>query len=128
MQAPAEELLLFSRTIAAILAAANFATAPGPYPPADRQRDAVDDKHLASQHYLAQGRCDEGQPIGELMQPPIEACHVNLAREIARFTQDADRPFLMVLEVFGSDHCDQNNLRVRYLGADITAVRKLLHQ
>jgi hypothetical protein len=128
MQAPAKELLLFSGTIAAILASAHLFAAPCAHAATDRKRQTINHKHLAFQPKLAQASGDERQPIGEFVQPSVETGHINPAGQIAAFRQDTNSAFVMIGKVLGGDHRNQDNFRVWHLGANIAVVIEPFHQ
>jgi hypothetical protein len=128
MQAPAKEFLPFGGTIPTIRATPQLATAPGAYASTDRQRHTIDHKYLASLQDFAQGCGYEGQPIGQRMQPAVKSTNRQASGQVACLVQDANRALMMVLEILGSNHGDQEHLRIGHLRPHITAMSQLIHQ
>ena len=128
VQPPAEELLLFRGAVAAIGASSHLVAAPGAHAATDWHGHAIDHKDVSRHPDLAQGGGDEGQPVGELVQPAIEARDINPPRQIGRCAQDAHRAFMLILEVLGRHDRNQEHFRVRHLGADITVMVQPIHQ
>jgi hypothetical protein len=122
MQAPAKELFLFGRTIATILPAAYFATAPRAYPATDRERNTINDKYLALQEHLPQGGGHKGHPVRERVQAAIEARDAEWPGQIAIGTHNTDCPLVMILKELGSHDHHGQDFSIRHLGKHVTAM------
>ncbi len=86
IQPPAKELPLLRRAIAAVFRAAHLTEAPGPRPSTDWHGHAVEDEDRAPRERFAQAVEQHREPVGEAMQPTVEARDGERAGEIARPT------------------------------------------
>ncbi len=107
MQPPAEELLALRGAVAAVFRPAHLLAPPCAGAAADGQGHGVDDEDRVARERFAQEVEQDGEPVREAMQPPIEARDGERAGEITEGAQGAERalvigcPRILVMTVRG---------------------------
>ncbi len=110
MQPPAEELLVFGGTVTAEFPSPHFLAAPSTHALTDGQRQTVNDEGFSMSKHLPNQSDHPVEPFAQCVQLPVEARDAQ-AVDVTQRHQQAQRTLMMVLKIFGCDHCHCQDLR-----------------